>query len=49
MDSHDRVDGALSKEKDIISDCIKQMKEFNGIIEKQLEINEGRVLEDVKY
>lgn len=41
VDSHDRVDGALSKEKEIISDSIKQMKEFNTIIEKQLEINEG--------
>ncbi|KAI6191925.1 hypothetical protein M3Y97_00280600 [Aphelenchoides bicaudatus] len=49
VDSHDRVDGALSKEKDIISDCIKQMREFNGIIEKQLEINEDsktRLLRD---
>ncbi|KAI6226449.1 hypothetical protein M3Y99_01295400 [Aphelenchoides fujianensis] len=44
VDSHDRVDGALTKEKDVISDCVKQMKEFNGIIEKQLEINEAKYI-----
>ncbi|KAI6173635.1 hypothetical protein M3Y98_01102600 [Aphelenchoides besseyi] len=49
VDSHDRVDGALTKEKEVISDCVKQMKEFNGVIEKQLEINEDsktRLLRD---
>ncbi|KAI1706560.1 tektin family domain-containing protein [Ditylenchus destructor] len=40
VDSNDRVDGALHKEKDTVAECIKQMKEFNGIIEKQMEINE---------
>uniref|UniRef100_A0A914D6U1 Uncharacterized protein n=1 Tax=Acrobeloides nanus TaxID=290746 RepID=A0A914D6U1_9BILA len=40
VDSNDRVDAALHKEKDVIGDCIKQMREFNGIIEKQKELNE---------
>ncbi|CAD5229402.1 unnamed protein product [Bursaphelenchus okinawaensis] len=49
VDNHDRVDAALGKEKDIINDCVKQMKEFNGIVEKQLEINDqskNRLLRD---
>uniref|UniRef100_A0A7E4VWY2 Tektin n=1 Tax=Panagrellus redivivus TaxID=6233 RepID=A0A7E4VWY2_PANRE len=39
VDSNDRVDAALGKEKDTVMDCVKQMKEFTGIIEKQIEIN----------
>uniref|UniRef100_A0A1I7SME0 Tektin n=1 Tax=Bursaphelenchus xylophilus TaxID=6326 RepID=A0A1I7SME0_BURXY len=49
VDSHDRVDSALGKEKEVIHDCIKQMKEFNAIVEKQLEINDqskNRLLRD---
>ena len=41
VDANDRVDSALAKEKDTISDCMKQIKEFHGIIEKQIDINDG--------
>ena len=41
VDANDRVDAALHKEKDVIGDCTKQMREFNGIIEKQKELNDG--------
>lgn len=41
VDSNDRVDTVLHKEKDTIGESMKQMKEFNGIIEKQIELNEG--------
>ncbi|CEF64274.1 AT25102p [Strongyloides ratti] len=41
VDSADHVDKALAKEKDTIHDGMRQMKEFNSIIEKQIEINES--------
>uniref|UniRef100_A0AC35THJ8 Col_cuticle_N domain-containing protein n=1 Tax=Rhabditophanes sp. KR3021 TaxID=114890 RepID=A0AC35THJ8_9BILA len=41
VDSSDRVDSALHKEKDVIGDGVRQMKEFNGVIERQIEINES--------
>uniref|UniRef100_A0A0N5BRW9 Tektin n=1 Tax=Strongyloides papillosus TaxID=174720 RepID=A0A0N5BRW9_STREA len=41
VDSADRVDKALAKERDTIHDGMRQMKEFNSIIEKQIEINES--------
>ncbi|KAH7725373.1 Protein R02E12.4 [Aphelenchoides avenae] len=40
VDNNDRVDAALGKEKDVVTDCMKTMKEFHGIIEKQIEMNE---------
>uniref|UniRef100_A0AC35FDX7 Tektin n=1 Tax=Panagrolaimus sp. PS1159 TaxID=55785 RepID=A0AC35FDX7_9BILA len=40
VDANDRVDGALGKEKDTIGDCVKQMREFSSIIDRQIEINE---------
>uniref|UniRef100_A0AC34QI13 Tektin n=1 Tax=Panagrolaimus sp. JU765 TaxID=591449 RepID=A0AC34QI13_9BILA len=49
VDANDRVDSALAKEKDTVNDCMKQMREFNGIIEKQIEINQeskNRLLRD---
>ena len=41
VDANDRVDSALGKEKDTIGDCVKQMREFSSIIDKQIEINGG--------
>uniref|UniRef100_A0AC34FZI3 Uncharacterized protein n=1 Tax=Panagrolaimus sp. ES5 TaxID=591445 RepID=A0AC34FZI3_9BILA len=42
VDANDRVDSALGKEKDTIGDCNKQMREFSAIIDRQIEINDGK-------
>lgn len=41
IDNNDKVNESLNKEKDTINDCIKQLKEYDSIIEKNLEINLG--------
>uniref|UniRef100_A0A915AKU0 Tektin n=1 Tax=Parascaris univalens TaxID=6257 RepID=A0A915AKU0_PARUN len=38
--TNDRVDVELHKEKDLISDCQKQLKELSNLVEKQLDDNE---------
>uniref|UniRef100_A0A9J2PS47 Tektin n=1 Tax=Ascaris lumbricoides TaxID=6252 RepID=A0A9J2PS47_ASCLU len=38
--TNDRVDIELHKEKDLISDCQKQLKELSNLVEKQLDANE---------
>lgn len=42
----DRVDQELHKEKEMVTDSTKQMKELGAIIERQLETNQGGIREE---
>uniref|UniRef100_A0A914RSQ8 Tektin n=1 Tax=Parascaris equorum TaxID=6256 RepID=A0A914RSQ8_PAREQ len=44
--TNDRVDVELHKEKDLISDCQKQLKELSNLVEKQLDDNEEAIALD---
>ncbi|KHN70608.1 Tektin-4 [Toxocara canis] len=39
--TNDRVDIELHKEKDLVADCHKQLKELSNVVEKQLDANEA--------